>query len=151
LWSNPTNKELKKMGSQVIKRPVYMIGGVREKIQTLTGASTGTTIHNEGVTVLTVAAGSESVTAASYVYTLESPVLPGVHKWILCSNASTRIIQVRTPTSTEVIYATTANAVQWSTGSTDAAPMVELLSLSTTQWAVLNIGTTSIALVGATA
>lgn len=139
------------MGSQVIKRPVYVVGGVREKLQTLTGASTGTTISNEGVTRITVAAGSESVTAATYVYTLESPVLTGTHKWIICDNNSTRLIQVRTPTSTEVIYGTTKNAVQWSTGSTAPAPYVELLSLSTTQWAVLNIGSTSIAVVGATA
>jgi len=108
-----------------------------EHVQTLTGASTGTTITNYGLTKITWT--STQSTATNYVYTLAAPVA-GIEKRIIGweASASTKTITVRTLTSAATFAGSTKNSFTWTTGSTYLPANVHL---STSQWAVLSANT----------
>lgn len=146
------------MGYKKEKRPLRLSEGYREDVLALTGASTGTKIPARGVTKILVTSATEGTgetitgaTGTNLSYTIEHPV-PGARNTILVDNNSTAIVQIRlSPSSAAgLIFGTTKNALRWSTGSTDVPAHVDLLGLSTSQWAVVNISSTSISLVGST-
>jgi hypothetical protein len=136
------------MGNRKFKRPI--LAEYVSSVQALTGASTGTVVTNHGVTKFTVAAGSESVTAAKYTYTLENPRI-GVHKTIVFDNNSTRTLELRTGSSLATFFGSTKNAIAVTTGSTATNVHVDLVGVSSVQWAVKSISSTAISVVGATA
>lgn len=113
---------------------------VVEEIQALTGASTATTINNYGITTIVVTTGQS--TAANIVFTIANPT-KGRRKTILADLNSTKEVSVRTVSSAagSNFFGTTKNSFTFSTGSTYAPSSVELLGLSTAQWAILDIRT----------
>jgi len=145
------------MGYKKEKRRLLLTDGVREPVNALTGASTGTTIANRGVTRIVVGSTEgtgETITGATGTnlsFTMEHPV-PGARATLVIDNNSTKIVQVRlSPSSAAgLIFGTTKNVLRWSTGSTDLPAHVDLLGLSTSQWAVINISSTSLSIAGST-
>lgn len=117
--------------------------GIAESVQSLTGKSTGTEITNYGITKIICASGTESATAARWVYKIANPV-PGIHKWIVVQADTTETVQVRTKTSTHVFFGSTFNALEWSTNgaSTMGPPVAHLIGISTSQWLVDVLGST---------
>jgi hypothetical protein len=152
------------MGFEKIKRPILAPGGlqitggstftgavsadagVTEAVQSLTGASTGTTLTRYGYTFITVASATESATAGQYRFRLPTPIA-GARKTISVDNATTRLIQVVAATSGATFYGTTFNALQFTTGSTQGR-VVELIGQNSTTWAVLSGSTATATLVG---
>lgn len=118
--------------------------GIKEPVQALTGASTGTQVNGYGITKIINASGTESATAARYVFTLANPPSAGTHKWIVVQADSTRTIQVRTVSSATPFLGSTFNALEWSTGgaSTMGPPVAHLIGISTSQWLVDSLGST---------
>ena len=145
------------MGYKKEKRRLLLTDGVREPVTALTGASTGTTIANRGVTKIVVGSTEgtgetiSGATGTNLSFSMENPV-PGARSMLVIDNNSTKIVQVRlSPSSAAgLIFGTTKNALRWSTGSTDLPAHVDLLGLSTAQWAVVNISSTSISIAGST-
>ncbi len=126
------------MGYRKPDRRPLLTAGLREgPVQALTGGSSGTRITNRGITTIT-STGNGS--AGTIVYTLDDAVA-GNHKIILVDNNSTKLIQVRTRTSGQTFFGSTKNSITWATGSTFAPSSVELIGLSTSQWALLDIHT----------
>lgn len=138
------------MGYKKERRPVLFRAGVNastnnhtstgayyvENIQSLTGASTGTTVTNFGVTHITsTGAGG----AGAKVFTLAAPV-KGVRKTLLVEVTSTKAVSVRTPTSVATFLGSTKNSFSFATGSTYTSPprSVELVGMSATQWAIIS-------------
>jgi len=144
---------------KVDRRPVLRSGERVQPIQALTGASTATRVKNYGITTIIVTTGEGSST--SCVYTMDNPV-PGVKKTLLVQTnkgSSTKVVTVKTPSSLSTILGTTKNAVSWAVSSTYAAIAVELLGITTAQWAVISpvlaqstaVNTWKISIIGATA
>lgn len=134
---------------------------VREVTQTITpsGASGvhATTITNRGVTIIT-----STGTGAGWVLNLAAPAAAGMSKTIAIHPKSTVPVQVRTASSSQTFYGSTANAFEASTVGTTGnlvgkGKVVELVSLSASQWAVRSFfpqnttGSTYLTLLGATA
>ncbi len=157
------------MGFEKTKRPLLAPGGKWtvgnatanagqiSNFQALTGGSTGTIVTNEGVTRILV--GSTEGTASGILpFRLANPI-PGVLKTIIVDSNSTKIIHVRTQTSTTGFnfYGSTKNALVWTTGGTGPPPSIDLIGVSTSVWAVKTYVSTSTAIadrvgvVGATA
>lgn len=126
------------MGYRKPDRRPLLAAGLREApVQALTGGSSGVRITNRGVTTIT-STGNGS--AGEIVYTIDPPV-PGNHKIIFVDSNSTKLVTVRTASSLATFYGSTKNSIQWATGSTFAPSSVELIGLSTSQWALLDIHT----------
>lgn len=142
------------MGVQKFKRPILAPGGqitsattftanivqstgsrLVEHVQSLAGTDTGTNVTNYGLTYITVESSANGTAAATLPFKLAAPIA-GVTKTIIVDNNSTKIIQVRTLTSAATFYGSTKNALQWSTGSTEPPAAIELIGLSTSQWAL---------------
>ena len=117
--------------------------GKIDHIQSLTGKSTGTDVTNYGITKIICASGTESATAARWVYTLADPVA-GIEKVIIVQADTTETVQIRTGTSLEVFLGSTFNALEWSTNgaSTMGPPLARLIGISTSQWYVDALGST---------
>lgn len=134
----------------------YSGAGYVENVQALTGISTGTNVTNYGVTTITVESTADGTVAATLPFTMDDPVA-GVAKFIIVDNNSTKIIHVRTASSLETFFGSTKNALSWTTGGTGSPPSVELIGLSTSQWAIKGYVSTSteiadhVTVVGATA
>ena len=136
----------------------YSGAGYVENVQTLTGESTGTEVTNYGITVITVESSADGTVAATLPFTLANPE-PGVAKFIIVDNNSTKIIHVRTGSSATAsnFYGSTKNALSWTTGGTGSPPSAELIGISTLQWAIKGYVSTSteiadhVTVVGATA
>ena len=112
--------------------------GRRDFVQALTGASTGTTINNYGITTIVVTTGEG--TAANLVYTLAAPA-KGVRKTIAADLNSTKTVSVITPSSLATFFGSTKNSFLFSTGSTYPPGSVKLIGLSTTQWLIDDVTT----------
>lgn len=136
-------------------------GDVQNSVQTITlsGASgIGTTaITNDGVTFIT-----STGTGAGWTLNLAAPSAAGVRKSISINPASTVPVQVRTASSSQAFFGSTANAFTATTAGTTGAVIgkvktVNLVSVSASQWAVTGIypvsstGTTFVTVQGATA
>jgi hypothetical protein len=105
---------------------------VFEKIQTLTGASTGTAVTNYGITSIAVASSTEG-TAANLIYSLAAPVA-GITKTIIVDcGGSTKEVQVRTASSAQTFWGSTKNSLLFSTDSTGAVT-AHLVGASTSKW-----------------
>lgn len=102
--------------------------GFRNKVTTATSASTGTTISNNGTTLVT------SISTQTWV--LESPV-PGVRKVLVHSATSTSTAS-RAISSTGAVFQTTASATYTSFSWIAAGGSAVLEGLSTARWAVVN-------------
>jgi len=155
------------MGFKKEKRPLLTMKGVDSRyankmregqdLQSLTGASTGTEIRNYGPTYILVTSSTEATgetlsgaTGTNISFSLANPVA-GAQKQIVIENDSTAIVQVRVaPSSATFIAGTTMNALRWTTGTTDVPAWVQLLGLSTTEWAVAAIASTAIGYAGST-
>jgi hypothetical protein len=137
------------MGFQKIARPVLAPGDRTAPVQSLTGDSTGTELTNQGISTIVVTTGEG--TAANLVYTLAPPAWAGQRKQILADLNSTKEVTVRTKTSAATFFGSTKNSFVFSTGSTAPPAHVELIGLSTVQWAIANIASTSVTIAGATA
>lgn len=109
-----------------------------EEIQTLTGASTGTAVAPYGITFITVTTGQS--TANNLVYTMSSPGVAGIHKYIVADLNSTKEATIRTASSAGTFYGTTKNSIVFSTGSTHAGTVAHLVSYSSVRWALLSLG-----------
>jgi hypothetical protein len=143
-------------------RPVFS-AGVKEPIQSLTGAAAcspastgGTAILGYGITVID--ALSSQTTQVNFIYKLNSPAAAGVNKEIYFtgSSASTKVVSIRTATSTHVFYGSTKNSVAYTTTVNNLGYGFPILlrGLSTTQWALKGlpgVPSTASALAGATA
>lgn len=124
-----------------------------DNVQSLTGKSTGTAVLGYGLTKIEVASATESG-SNDYVFRLNGPVAPGVHKYIIVSgaSASTKTISVRTLTSLQTFFGSTYNSIGWTTTINNPPSCAHLIGLSTTQWAVVVAKlTTAAAWAGATA
>lgn len=120
------------------------VAGSFEKVQALTGDSTGTLVAPYGFTTIVVTTGEG--TAANLTYQLPAPGAAGVRKLIAADLNSTKQV-VLTPVSTaQTFFGSTRNLFTWSTGSTAPPAHVELVATSATEWAVLNVSSTSIVL-----
>lgn len=118
-------------------RPVLHRYGDVATVQALTGGSSGTQITNHGITTIT-STGNGS--AGTIVYTIAAPI-KGIHKTVICDNNSTKLIQVRTPSSAATFYGSTKNSFTFTTGSTAAPSSVHLVGLTSAQWAIMDIST----------
>jgi len=146
-------------------------GYVADKVQTLndyaaltdTGGSSKAgyqAILGYGVTAITVT-GTSGTTAGStandLVFKLSSPIKAGVLKeiYVTGTSASTKVVSIRTATSTHVFFGSTKNSFAFTTTINDLGVGfgVRLRGLSTTQWAVTLPGKLSTAesFAGATA
>lgn len=124
---------------------VFSTGAAKiDHVQSLTGKSTGTEINNYGITKIIAVSGTESATAARWIYTLAAPET-GVEKILLVQADTTETIQVRTGTSLLTFFGSTFNALEWSTNgaSTMGPPIARLVGVSTDQWAVDVAGSTA--------
>jgi hypothetical protein len=137
------------MGTEKKQRLPYFRYGAAEHVQALTGASTATAVLPYGISTITVTTGEG--TAANLVYTLTAPEQKGLRKVIVADLNSTKEVSVRTPSSGDTFYGSTKNSIAWSTGSTALPGYIELVAVSSQQWAVASIGSTSITVAGATA
>lgn len=109
-----------------------------DEIQTLTGASTGTAIAPYGITFITVTTGES--TAANVTYTMSSPGVKGIHKYIVADLNSTKEAVVRTASSAGTFYGTTKNSITFATGSTLPGTVAHLVSFSSVRWSLLSLG-----------
>ncbi|HUU99163.1 MAG TPA: hypothetical protein VM487_25805 [Phycisphaerae bacterium] len=147
-------------------------GYIAEKVQTLndyaaltdTGGSSKAgyqAILGYGVTKISVT-GTSGTTAGStsndLVFKLSSPIKAGVLKeiYITGTSASTKVVSIRTATSTHVFFGSTKNSIAYTTTVNNLGFGFPLLlrGLSTTQWALgplAGIPSTASAIAGATA
>lgn len=113
-----------------------------------------------GITTLTIT-GTSGTTAGStandLVFKLNPPIKAGVTKdiFITGSSASTKVVSIRTATSTHTFFGSTKNSIAFTTTVNDlgAAFNVRLRGISTSQWAIVGPSklSTAAALAGATA
>jgi hypothetical protein len=113
-----------------------------------------------GITTLTIT-GTSGTTAGStandLVFKLNSPIKAGVQKdiFITGSSASTKVVSIRTATSTHTFFGSTKNSIAFTTTVNDLGVgfNLRLRGLSTTQWAVVGPSklSTAAAFAGATA
>lgn len=144
-------------------------GYLAEKVQALDDSDAlgddsagGTAILGYGVTHITVTGTTGSSTAGStandLVFKLNPPIKAGVLKeiYITGTSASTKVVSVRTATSTHTFFGSTRNSIAFTTtvnNLTYGFP-IRLRGLTTTQWAVsglAGIPSTAITIAGATA
>lgn len=161
-------------GISALKAPVICSTGgyVADKVQALndyaaltdTGGSSKAgyqAILGYGITTLTIT-GTSGTTAGStandLVFKLNSPIKAGVQKdiFITGSSASTKVVSIRTATSTHVFFGSTKNAIAFTTTINNLGHgfNVRLRGLSTTQWALAGlpgVPSTASAIAGATA
>ena len=114
-----------------------------------------------GVTAITIT-GTSGTTAGStandLVFKLSSPIKAGVLKeiYITGTSASTKVVSIRTATSTHVFFGSTKNSIAYTTTINNLGHgfPLRLRALSTTQWAISGLAgvpSTASALAGATA
>lgn len=104
----------------------------------------GRAILGYGVTAISITGTSGTTagsTANNLVFKLNSPIKTGVLKeiWITGTSASTKVVSIRTATSTHVFFGGGNNAITLSTALSDGGfpgAVLRLRGLSTTQWAV---------------
>jgi hypothetical protein len=133
-------------------------GYVADKVESLTGAvcyttkRAGTALLGYGVSAvaLTLAQASDAV---DFAVKLSDPIHAGVRKTILVSWAtgtvtSTYQFSVRTDTSTKTFYGTTCNAATFTTDAMKSVTprALDLVGMSTDQWAVLTHESTNMVL-----
>lgn len=121
----------------VKKEYVRTIGraGWGEFIQALTQATTATRVNNYGVTTITSAG---SGTTVEHAFLMNAPT-KGVRKAILVDPNSTRTVGVYNASTAVTYFGSTANALAFSTGA--GTREVNLIGLSTSQWAVVSKST----------
>lgn len=120
------------MSFRKIRRPVLAAGGFSDvaATQSLTAASTGTTITNKGLT--TIASG----TAASKVFKLAKPDRVGARKTIIAISATTGDVVVLAGPSTATTFSgTTLGRLTFSTGA-GRYRSVDLVGASTSAWLI---------------
>lgn len=107
--------------------------GGSDVVQALTEASTGTAVNRHGVTTITSAG---SGTAADHGFSLQSPV-QGIRKTLFVDPNSTRTVTVNLNSSSVSFLgeSTGADSLVFSTGS--GTRSVDLVGLSTSQWAIV--------------
>lgn len=141
-----------------IKEPVQLL----DDSDSLSDASTGgTAILGYGITAITVTGTTGSSTAGSthndLVFKLNTPYAAGINKeiYITGTSASTKVVSIRTATSTQTFFGTTRNSFSFTTTVNDLLGGfgVKLRGITTSQWAVVMPGKLSTAetLAGATA
>jgi hypothetical protein len=104
----------------------------------------GRAILGYGVTAISIVGTSGTTagsTANNLVFKLNPPIKAGVLKeiWITGTSASTKVVSIRTATSTHVFFGGSNNAITLSTALSDGGfpgAVLRLRGLSTTQWAV---------------
>lgn len=110
-------------------------GGFADEVQALTQASTGTSIARHGVTTITSAG---SGTAGDHGFVLKSPE-KGLRKTIVADLNSTRTVSVFNQSTAHTFFGSTNNALTFSTGL--GLKWVNLVGVSTSQWAVTSVST----------
>lgn len=161
-------------GISALKAPIICSTGgyVADKVQTLndyaaltdTGGSSKAgyqAILGYGITAITVTGATGGTTAGStsndLVFKLNSPIKAGVTKeiWVTGTSASTKVVSIRTATSTHTFFGSTRNSFSFTTTVNDLLGGfgVRLRGITTSQWAVNMPGKLSTAetLAGATA
>ena len=114
-----------------------------------------------GITKISVT-GTSGTTAGStandLVFKLNPPIAAGVSKriYVTGTNASTKVVSIRTATSTHVFFGSTKNSVAWTTTVNNLGHGFPLLldGLSVSQWALRGlpgVPSTASAIAGATA
>ena len=114
-----------------------------------------------GITAITVT-GTSGTTAGStandLVFKLNPPIAAGVHKriYVTGTSASTKVVSIRTATSTHTFFGSTRNAIAFTTTVNNLGHgwSIHLDGLSATQWALTGlpgIPSTAAAIAGATA
>ncbi len=104
----------------------------------------GRAILGYGVTAISITGTSGTTagsTANNLVFKLNPPIKAGVLKeiWVTGTSASTKVVSIRTATSTHVFFGGSNNAITLSTALSDGGfpgAVLRLRGLSTTQWAV---------------
>lgn len=108
---------------------------LKDKVQSLTGASTATEVTNYGITYIKSTGNGG---AGAKVFKIAKPEA-GVHKYIVGQVGSTKAISVRTLSSDNVfLLGTTKNSITFATASTYTTPVFHLVGLSTAVWAVVS-------------
>jgi hypothetical protein len=120
--------------------------GNYEKVQALTGASTGTAVVPYGFTTITVTTG-EGTAAAVLTYKLDPPGVPGARKLIAVDLNSTKAATVAPKSTTYTFFGSTRQNLVFADSSTSAYPaFVELIGTSATKWAIMNLSSTGVTL-----
>ena len=135
------------MGIEKTKRAVYNDGEASVcETKTLSGASAAAaaTLLNRGTTFI-VSTG----TGAGWSVNLPRPLRAGIRKTIFFDANSTVPIEVRTASSVDTFFGSTANALACTTGLVTPKRAI-LIGKSTSQWAVLHLST-GVTVAGATA
>lgn len=121
--------------------------GIRENVQTITlsGAASAsaiaTTIKPYGVTVI-----NSTGTGASHRVPLARPRLAGVRKTIILKLNSTNDVIVVNATTTDKFYGSTVNSALFSTAAgARGQGNLQLVAISTAQWALLSQRGTTLA------
>lgn len=122
----------------------------------------GTAILGYGITAITVTGATGSSTAGStandLAFKLNPPIKAGVTKriYITGTSASTKVVSIRTATSTHTFFGSTRNSVAFTTTVNNLSHGFPLVfdSITTSQWAfrgLAGIPSTASAIAGATA
>jgi len=127
-------------------RRMGFFAGIMEKVQTISvsgaasAAGIATTIKPYGVTVITTTG-----TGASHRIMLERPPRAGIRKTIVLKLNSTNDVIVVNKSTADKFFGSTVNSALFSTGAgAKGQGNLELVSVSTAAWALLNSrGTTA--------
>jgi len=135
-------------GGSTFTDTVVMSGaGLTDTVQALTGASTGTTITNYGVTYINVVSSTESTSAAASIGYTMAGVVAGTHKMLVVSPQSTEAIKVSLATGDNFLgMSTKQTTMNFSTSASTAEPAaktVHLVGLTTRYWGISSIPTTT--------
>ncbi len=125
------------MGNEYNKRAVGQAGGLVEPVETVTLGSTSITVNNNGVTFATY--GSSGV-AADMI--LPDPTSAGVYKSIFVDNQTTSLeanINTSSTAIVNVFFGSTFNTATLNSTAIDA-PVLNLVGVSTSQWAIVSLG-----------
>jgi hypothetical protein len=131
------------MGKEKIFRPVFPAYGQAETRQSLTGASTGTTITRSGVTTIALTTGDS--TSAALGFSMADPEVVGMEKTVMIyvTGASTQDITIQTGSN---LYGTTGMTVtidSTATATQGRPQVLKFLGMSTAVWALTNYPSTS--------
>lgn len=127
------------MGVEQFRRPVKAVGGFSEPTETITLSTAAQTLSNEGISFVTY---SSSGVASDML--LPTPALAGIHKYIVVDNQTTSLeANINLASTGSVFYGTTFNTATIATTAVDA-PTLHLISVSTSQWAVMGLTTAAI-------
>lgn len=135
-------------GGSTFTGTVVMSGaGVTDTVQSLTGASTGTTITNYGITLINVVSSTESTSAAASIGFTMAGVSAGVQKTLVVSPQSTEAVAVSLAAGDNLLGMSTKQTILYFTTSAStgesAAKTVHLVGLTTKYWGLGSLPATT--------